>query len=155
MLNKIKDKILHVLRNYCGYYLLKGAFDVADEDYTKLNNEFIKLNDKNFELQTDVISIQIELDKLSAQHEAKILEYDILDNKYKEVINLTTNYTLTGDIYDLGNFSSAWSSENRHKYNSYLIAELEEILNIMKEKGIHPQDLIKRIITKAKRDIKE
>ena len=36
MINKIKDKILHVLRNYCGYYELKGAFDVADEDYTKL-----------------------------------------------------------------------------------------------------------------------
>lgn len=120
MLNRIKDKILHVLRNYCGYYELeeiKGHYQNMCIDYSEDFKRHIK-----------------QLNKLSSEHEAKILEYDILDNKYKEVVNLTTNYTLTGDIYNLGNFSSAWSSENRHKYNSYLIAELEEILNIMKQK---------------------
>jgi hypothetical protein len=154
MLNKIKDKILHVLRNYCGYYLLKGAFDVADEDYTKLNNEFIKLNDKNFELQTDVISVQIELDKLLAQHEAKILEYDILDNKYKKIVNVYTLCSTLNNHYDTEEIIKVGEKESSYLYKKYLVAELEEILNIMKEKGIHPQDLIKRIITKAKRDIK-
>ena len=91
MLNKIKDKILHVLRYYCGYYELMQAYDMLSEKY-----------------------------------EAKTLEHDILDNKIKEFPNL---------------------------YKKYLVAELEEILNIMKEKGIHPQDLIVRIINKANRDI--
>lgn len=38
MLNKIKDKILHVLRNYCGYYELeeiKGHYQNMCNDYSE------------------------------------------------------------------------------------------------------------------------
>src|SRR5574344_723365 len=49
-----------------------------------------------------------ENDILSAKLEAKILEYDILENKNKEL---------------------------HIEYKKYLISQLEEILNIMKNKG--------------------
>ena len=139
MLNKIKDKILHFLRNYCGYY---------DENYCHKYYKDMHTNTyKRFE------ALEKKYDKLSAQHEAKILECDILDNKYKTLVNIYTNCRTLNDHYDIDEIIKVGNSENNYLYKKYLVAELEEILNIMKEKGIHPQDLIKRIITKAKRDI--
>ena len=69
----------------------------------------------------------MENDILSAKLESKIFEYDILENKNKEL---------------------------QIEYKKYLITQLEEILNIMKNKGTHPQDLINFMINKYKRDIK-
>lgn len=141
MLNKIKDKILHVLRNYCGYYEMeeiKGHYQNMCYDYSEDFKRYIK-----------------QLDKLSAQYEAKILEYDILDNKYKTLVNIYTNCRTLNNHYDIDEIIKVGNSENNYLYKKYLVAELEEILNIMKEKGVHPQDLIKRIINKANRDLKE
>ena len=141
MLDKIKDKILHVLRNYCGYYELeeiKGHYQNMCFNYSEDFKRHIK-----------------QLDKLSAQHESKILEYDILDNKYKTLVNIYTNCRALNNHYDIDEIIKVGNSENNYLYKKYLVAELGEILNIMKEKGVHPQDLIKRIINKANRDIKE
>ena len=136
MLNKIKDKILHVLRNYCGYYALKVEFFENDDQW-----------------YSDFEALEEKLDKLSAQHESKILEYDILDNKYKTLVNIYTNCRALNNHYDLDEIINAGLGENSRNYKKYLVAELEQILAVMKEKGIHPQDLIKRIINKVKRDI--
>ena len=141
MLNKIKDKILHVLRNYCGYYELEDLKDKYCKWYYSCTNDFMILMRGH--------------EKLLSQHEAKILEYDILDNKYKTLVNIYTNCRTLNNHYDIDEIIKVGNSENTHLYKKYLVAELEEILNIMKNKGIHPQDLIKRIINKAKRDIKE
>lgn len=142
MLNKIKDKILHVLRNYCGCYELALEYN----SYRKLMVENIQ----------DILNREqkriLEYDKLSAQHEAKILEYDILDNKYKKIVNVYTNCCTLNNNYDIDEIIKVGNSENSYLYKKYLVAELEEILNIMKEKGVHPQDLIKRIINKANKD---
>ena len=113
MLNKIKEKFIHILREKCGYYEMeeiKGHYQNMCFNYSE-----------DFKIHNDKIN------KLSSLHEAKILEYDILDAQVKNFPNL---------------------------YKKYLVAELEQMLNIMKEKGIHPQDLIVRIINKANRDIK-
>lgn len=145
----IKDKVLHILRKFCGYYEMediKGHYQNMcynySEDFKIYNKKTAELNDKNFELQTEIISTQVELDKLSVQHEAKILEYDILFAKNEANI-------LERDILDNK------IKEFPYLYKKYLIVELEQILNIMKQKGVHPQDLIKRIINKANRDLKE
>ena len=157
MLNKIKDKILHVLRNYCGYYEMediKGHYQNMcynySEDFKIYNKKTAELNDKNFELQTEIISTQVELDKLSVQHESKILEYDILfakneanvlerdilDNKYKTLVNIYTNCRTVNNHYDIDEIIKVGNSENTHLYKKYLVAELEEILNIMKQKEV-------------------
>ena len=93
----------------------------------KLNTEIVQNEEFNF-----------EYNMLSSKHEAKILEYDILFAKNESSI-------LELDILNaqVKNFTN--------DYKKYLTQELEQILNIMKEKGIHPQDLIKRIINKSKR----
>ena len=64
---------------------------------------------------------------------------------------LMDNFPLENKKYDI--------LENKNKdlhieYKKYLISQLEEILNIMKNKGTHPQDLINFMINKYKRDIK-
>ena len=86
MLNKIKDKILHVLRNYCGYYEMNEILN----EYKKMCFNY----SKDFKIYND------EMNKLSAQHEAKILEYDILDNKYKTLVNIYTNCCALNNYYD-------------------------------------------------------
>jgi hypothetical protein len=68
MLNKIKGRILHELRKYCGYYVLNDALAFASIDYTELYNKY---------------------DKISSKHESKILEYDILKSQY---YSLKTDY---------------------------------------------------------------
>ena len=115
----------------------------ADMILTSTLNMFMGTNDK----------LNIEHNKISAQHEAKILEYDILDNKYKTLVSIYTNFRTLNNHYDIDEIIKVGNSENNYLYKKYLIAELEEILNIMKQKGVHPQDLIKRIINKANRDI--
>ena len=141
MLNKIKDKILHVLRNYCGYYELEKEYNKYKKWYHECDHDFVLLMETN--------------EKLSAQHEAKILEYDILDNKYKTLVDIYTNCRTLNNHYDIDEIIKVGNSENNYLYKKYLVAELEEILSIMKQKDVHPQDLIKRIINKVKRDIKE
>lgn len=104
-----------------------------------------------------------------AKNEANILERDILKNatnydyvytlfKFYDLVRYMTEYEFNGSkltpeltTEEVIEFNKKINNNN---YKKYLVAELEEILNIMKEKGIHPQDLIKRIINKANRDIK-
>ena len=146
MLNRIKDKILHVLRNYCGYYELEREYislKYYSKDIDKKYNKYYK----------EYTCIEEKLEKLLAQHEAKILEYDILKNQFNDLVDIITNKTPMPEINDLEYIIKCFNHEKQDDYKKYLINELEEILNIMKEKGVHPQDLIKRIITKAKRDI--
>lgn len=141
MLNKIKNKILHIIREKCGYYELEkisleyqqicfNYCNQIEELKKKLNIEIVQHEELNFEYNI-----------LSAKHEAKILEYDILFAKNE-------SKTLELDILD------AQVKSFPNDYKKYLIQELEQILNIMRDKGVHPQDLIKRVINKAKRDIK-
>jgi hypothetical protein len=137
MLNRIKNRILHVLRNYCGYYELKKSLN------QKLNDKqnFIGVQGNTVQdlvLQND--KLKYELDKLSDKHEAKILEYDILFAKNET--NILERDILDAQVKDFPN-----------DYKKYLVLELEQILNIMKEKGIHPQDLIKRMVNKLQIDI--
>src|SRR5574344_534467 len=138
MLNKIKDKFIHILRENCGYYELEEEFFENDD---KWYDDFEKLEEK--------------YNQLSSKYEAKILEYDILDNKYKKIVNVYTNCSTLNNHYDTDEIIKVGERESSYLYKKYLVAELEEILKIMKEKGIHPQDLIKRIINKANRDLKE
>ena len=144
MLNKIKNKILHIVREKCGYY--------------ELRQEMFDLDDKWLKDYEDLESIafltQRNLEELSSKYEAKILEYDILDNKFKQLVNIITSEHTMNNHYCLEEIILYYNSEKMIDYKKYLIQELEQILNIMKGKGIHPQDLIKRIINKAKRDIK-
>ena len=166
MLNKIKDKILHVLRNYCGYYSLK-------REYTRLKQrtEDIEIESeyKLKTLMTNFNQINIDYDKLFSKHEAKILEYDILKNNIGQNNNLEYQKLLlhyedlireigicdTYGVYSSEDEIKIYNEIKQNDYKKYLVSELEEILNIMKEKGVHPQDLIKRIINKANRDLKE
>src|SRR5574344_611531 len=141
MLNKIKDKFINILRKYCGYYELEKTAKFYQEEYHNTTDAFLKLAN--------------EYEELSSKHEAKILEYDILDNKYKKIVNIHTNACTLNNHYDIDEIIKAGLRENSLAYKKYLVAELEEILKIMREKGIHPQDLIKRIINKANRDLKE
>lgn len=141
MLNKIKEKFIHILRKKCGYYSLR--------------EDFYKYRDWYHECSEDFVSLMEKHDKLSSQHEAKILEYDILDNKYKTLVDIHTNACTLNNHYDIDEIIKAGLRENSLAYKKYLVAELEQILITMKEKGIHPQDLIKRIINKVNRDIKE
>ena len=147
MLSKIKDKILHVLRNYCGYYEL--ALDYEELELTN-NDIAIKYENKANLLW----NLESNYDKISSQHEAKILEYDILKHQFNDLVDTITNKATMPEINDLEYIVKCFNHEKQKDYKKYLIAELEEILNIMKQKGIHPQDLIKRIINKANRDIK-
>ncbi len=165
MLNKIKEQILHILRKLCGYYKLEC------ENATLYSEQNFYRNKIMPKLESKLESKNLEYDILSAQHEAKILEYDILDNKYNEGArafqDLENDYKnmlvgLTNGqmeyFEDTSDYVQTFQKvENiiNNNYKKYLVAELEEILNIMKQKGIHPQDLIKRIINKANRDIKE
>lgn len=134
MLNKIKGKILHVLREKCGYYELK------------LNYEELKLCNNSIAIQYEkrayeLFDLDNKIDNLKSTLEAKILEYDILFAKNEA--NILERDILDAQVKDFPN-----------NYKKYLVAELEQILNIMKDKGVHPQDLIKRIVNKAKRDTK-
>ena len=141
MLNKIKDKILHVLRNYCEYYKLEKEYNKYRTWYHECDHDFVLLMESS--------------EKLSARHEAKILEYDILKHQFNNLVDIITDKATMPEINDLEYIIECFNREKQKDYKKYLVAELEEILNIMKEKGIHPQDLIKRIINKVKRDIKE
>lgn len=147
MLNKIKDKFINILRENCGYYELREECNIlySEQDFhiKKIKNLMNKFN-----------QINIDYDVLSSKYEAKILEYDILDNKYKKIVNVYTNCSTLNNHYDTEEIIKVGERENSYLYKKYLVAELEEILKIMKEKGIHPQDLIKRIINKANRDLK-
>lgn len=133
MLNRIKNRILHVLRNYCGYYELEKLNNIL---YSEQKFYIEKTNNLDIKVQCKML----KYDKLLAKHEAKILEYDILFAKNEANI-------LERDILDakIKNFPN--------DYKKYLVLELEQILNIMKEKGIHPQDLIKRMVNKLQLDI--
>lgn len=162
MIDKIKEQILHILRKLCGYYGLElnyGELELCNNDiatqYERRAYELFNLDDKINRLESKLESKNLEYDILSAQHEAKILEYDILDNKYKTIVDVYTNNRTLNNHYDIEEIVKVGVNENSYNYKKYLIAELEQILAIMKEKGIHPQDLIKGIINKAKRDLKE
>lgn len=141
MLNKIKDKFIHILRKHCGYYELERKH-ISLKFY---NNDIEKKYYINYKKYRKT---EVALEKLSARHEAKILEYDILDNKYKKIVNVYTNCSTLNNHYDTEEIIKVGERENSYLYKKYLVAELEEILNSMKEKGIHPQDLINRIINR-------
>lgn len=121
------DKILNLLRKHCGYYDLEKRRDFYKKLYYDALDDFKRLVKYTEKLESKQEAKMLENDILSAKLESKILEYDILENKNKEL---------------------------HIKYKKYLIAQLEEILNIMKNRGTHPQDLINFMINKYKRDIK-
>ena len=118
------NKILDLLRKYCGYYDLEKEYTKIQIDFSNIfyknEKEYNKLFAKN---ETKIL----ENDILSAKLESKILECDILENKNKDL---------------------------HIEYKKYLINQLKEVLNIMKNKGTHPQDLINFMINKYKRNIK-
>ena len=121
------DKILNLLRKYCGYYDLEKRRNFYKTAYYDCLDDFKRLAGYTEKLEAKQETKILENDILSAKLESKILEYDILENKNKEL---------------------------HIEYKKYLINQLEEILNIMKNKGTHPQDLINFMINKYKRDIK-
>ena len=121
------DKILNLLRKYCGYYDLENRRNFYKKLYYDALDDFKRLVKYTEKLEPKQEAKILENDILSAKLESKILEYDILENKNKDL---------------------------HIEYKKYLINQLEEILNIMKNKGTHPQDLINFMINKYKRDIK-
>src|SRR5574344_929653 len=131
MLKKIKEKFIHILSENCGYYELEES----EYNYRE--------------------SLMKGYEKLSAQYETKIFEYDIIKHQFEEIIDIITDKATMPEIINLEHILKCYKYKNEKDYKKYLVAELEEILKIMKEKGIHPQDLIKRIINKANRDLKE
>lgn len=158
MLNKIKDKLMHILREKCGYYELKLNYEELEvcnnniaKKYEKKAYELFDLDNKIDKLKSILESKNAEYEYLSSQHEAKILEYDILENKFKKLVGIITNEHTMNDHYCLDEIILYWKSEENLRYKKYLTQELDSILTIMRQKGTHPQDLIKKTIREAKK----
>src|SRR5574344_411919 len=146
---KIINKILHFIREKCGYYELEKDYKELRKLYSKeINMSSIK--DKKIQ---ELYLLNNNIRDPESKYEAKILEYDILDHKFLELVDIVNNNNTMMNFYDLEEIIKYYNKGKQNDYKKYLIQELEQILNIMRDKGIHPQDLIKRIIYKANKEM--
>lgn len=143
MLNKINNKFMHICRKYCGYYKLR-------QEMFNLDNEWLEDYEK---LESKLEAKILEQNIIESKFQAKTLEYDILDNKFKQLVGIVTSNNTMNNHYCLEEIITYYKSEELYNFRKYLIQELESILEIIKNKGMHPQDLISRTINEAKRQL--
>jgi hypothetical protein len=66
------NKILNILRKHSGYYEIENKYNKYKELYLQCDKDFVNLME-NYE-------------NLSAKHESKILEYDIIKHQFEEML---------------------------------------------------------------------
>lgn len=137
MFERIKCKLIFFIRKFCGYYELESICNEYKKMCFNYSEDFKIHTDKINKLESKLEAKILEQDIIEAKLESKMLEYDILDNELQQTY---------GEILKM-------SEQIPIKQNKYLIRELEVMLKIMKNKGIHLQDLINKTINEAKRQL--
>ena len=113
MINKIKQKILHILRKNCGYYELAN----------RIQKLVLEADNKN-----------IECDNLFSKYEAKILEYDILKAEFDYLVENKQNDYYKFLVQELESILKIMKQKGTHPQDILIktIREAKKKLNMEK-----------------------
>lgn len=143
MLNKIKNKILHILRKLCGYYELEVDAKSFKHAYLNMSNDFSLEHDEN--------------KKLKQEYTDLMTKYVSMSINYTDLVAVATNYkfNICESIPENKYVIRVYEDEKKKDQYKFLALELDSILDIMTNKGTHPRDLLKRAINEAQRKSKQ